>query len=494
MPSIPASAIVNVVPSVLSAGGSALDLNGLLLTASTRVPIGTVGSFATEAAVAAYFGAGSAEDLWAASYFLGYDNSTLKPGALLIAQYPSGNVAAYLRGGRVSTLTLAQLQAITGNLSITVDGVAKTIASVNIAAATSFSSAATILTAAITAGVVITYDSVAGAFVATSGTSGASSTIGFGSGTAAAPLGLTQAVGAVTSQGAIAGVPGTAMAAIAASTQNWVTFTTLTEPATADAVLFAEWCNSKGNRFVYVMDETNVAATIVPDTTSAGALIQAENLSGTIPVYEPAASNVVAFVMGAIASIDFTRTNGRATLAFRSQSGLAAGVTDQTIAANLDTNGYNFYGAYATANDGFTFFYPGSITGPFLWADSYVNQVWLNNALQLAILSLLVSVGSIPYNAAGYTQIEAACADPINAALNFGAIRPGVTLSASQIAQVNAAAGKQISDTLSQRGWYLLVNDATAQVRAARGSPPCTLFYMDGQSIQRITLASIAVQ
>jgi hypothetical protein len=35
------------------------------------------------------------------------------------------------------------------------------------------------------------------------------------------------------------------------------------------------------------------------------------------------------------------------------------------------------------------------------------------------------------------------------------------------------------------------VRDAPPEVRAARGSPPCTLWYMDGQSIQRINLASI---
>ena len=41
----------------------------------------------------------------------------------------------------------------------------------------------------------------------------------------------------------------------------------------------------------------------------------------------------------------------RATLAFRSQQGLAADVLDQTTAENLIANGYNYYGTYATAND-----------------------------------------------------------------------------------------------------------------------------------------------
>jgi hypothetical protein len=107
---------------------------------------------------------------------------------------------------------------------------------------------------------------------------------------------------------------------------------------------------------------------------------------------------------------------------------------------------------------------------------------------------LLGSVYSIPYNTQGYAQIEAACLDPINAAVNFGAIRAGVTLSASQAAQVNASSGLDIADTIQSRGWYLQVSDAQPQVRAARASPPCTLWYTDGQSVQAINLASIEVQ
>ena len=136
----------------------------------------------------------------------------------------------------------------------------------------------------------------------------------------------------------------------------------------------------------------------------------------------------------------------------------------------------------------------GSISGEFEWADSYYNQIQLNNALQLALMELLNNVGSIPYNPAGSSLIRQACLDPINAALNFGTIRANVPLSDAQIAEVNNAAGVQIDGILSSVGWYLQINAATAQVRQARGSPPMTLWYMDGGSVQQITLASILVQ
>jgi hypothetical protein len=50
-----------------------------------------------------------------------------------------------------------------------------------------------------------------------------------------------------------------------------------------------------------------------------------------------------------------------------------------------------------------------------------------------------------------------------------------------------------ISDTLQTRGWYLQIKDATPQVREARGTPPMTFWYLDGGSVQQITLASLAI-
>ena len=203
---------------------------------------------------------------------------------------------------------------------------------------------------------------------------------------------------------------------------------------------------------------------------------------------------MAAFIMGAIASQDFTALNGRVTLAFCSQSGLPADVSSQTIAAQLTLNGYNWYGAVATANQGFTFLSNGQISGVFLWVDSFINQIWMNSAFQLALLSLMTAVGNIPFNPAGRNLIASALNDPINAAVRFGAIRPGVTLSALQVAEVNNAAGFDIATTIQARGWYLLIPDVSAQVRASRGPQPITFWYTDGQSVQSIALGSLEIQ
>lgn len=572
---IPANAIVNVQPNVLAATGSALDLNGLLLTTSDRVPIGTVLSLASIAAVDDYFGATSEEAERADKYFNGFEGSTLKPGAMLFAQYNQTAVSAWLRGGDVSSMTLAELQALNALLAVVIDGVLKS-ATINLAAATSFSTAAqliqnalaitgvsaasftgsisgsTLTVTAVASGTLgvgqrvngtgvsagtyisalasgtggtgtytvnqaqtalsaamtttepaVEYDSVSGTFQINSGTTGAASTLAYGSGALATSLKLTAITGAVLSQGSAAAAPESFMDALILVSQNWATFMLNFNPDVtgfANRLTFANWTSDQNDRYGFICwDEDLSPSAAAPASSSLGAAIAAAELAGTFLLGRDTSDyadliDVAAFALGIAASLDFTETNGRATFAFRRQDGLTASVSSSQAAENLLANGYNFYGAYATANEEFIFLYDGHVSGDFAWMDSFVNQIQLNNAFQLALMTLLTEARSIPYNAAGRAQIEASLADPINAALNFGTIRTGVTLSNAQRAAINGAAGAIVSTTIETRGWYLQVLDATPEVRAARGSPPCKFWYTDGQSVQTINLASINIQ
>jgi len=320
----------------------------------------------------------------------------------------------------------------------------------------------------------------------------------FASDTLSAGLKLTATTGATLSQGAIATTtPATFMDALVNKFTNWATFFTAFNPdvsGNANKLLFAAWANAQLDRYVYAAWDTDTAPTTsATATTSLGNILKVNHSNGTVPIFAPDA-NLAAFIAGAIASIDFTETNGRTNLSFRSQAGITPNVTDLTVYNNLKANGYNCYCDVATANDQFIFLSPGLVTGAFAWLDSYVDQIWLNNALQLALIVLLTEAKSVPYNEAGYGLIRAACMDPINQGLNFGAFRAGVPLSALQAAQVNSAAGLKIDGTLTTQGWYLQILPATAQVRAARGTPPMTFWYMNGQSVQQINLASIEIQ
>jgi hypothetical protein len=653
MSTIPASLLVNVIPNVLSAGGNALDLNGLVLTTNTRVPAGQILSFPNDGvSVSDYFGPSAAEVEIASTYFNGFNGSTQKPSDILFTQFTPASVAAYLRGGPVSQLTIPQLKGITGSLSMVIDGYTYSAASIDLSGATSYSAAAALIetalnttppaastftgsiaagTASVTASIAgnvmyvsavssgllhpgavlsgtgvtagtqidaqlsgtaggvgsyavsiaqtvasgtvtatfgtltvtavasgtlsvgqtlsggstaantvitalgtgqgllgtyfvnltqavvsgtlnakgspidVSFDSVSGGFIIMSGSRGDQSTVAFPTGTIAAPLYLTQSQGAILSQGATASTPQEFMTDVTQISQNWATFMTMFDPdggsGSVQKQAFSAWTNDQNNRFCYVAWDADITPTLSNNASSSfGNIIKTAGNSGTAPIYDPTNGPIIAaFICGTAASINFEATNGRITFAFRGQDGLTAGVTNATVYENLIANGYNCYAAFATANQAFVEFQPGLVSGQFQWLDSYINQIQLNNALQLALMELLQNVNSVPYNTAGYALIKAACADPINAGLNFGSIRTGVRLSASQAAQINSAAGttatnSKASDTLYLQGWFLQVVDASPQVRQARQSPPINFWYLDGQSVQKIVLNSVLVQ
>lgn len=582
MNSIPASQLVNVVPGVLGAGGNPLSLNSLFLTENAAVPIDAdvgylVLSFPTLEAVQDFFGPSSDEANVAAIYFSGFNNATTLPGLLYFARFNDTAVGAYLRGGSMAGVTLAQLQAFSGTLVVSIDGRVVTTPSINLASATSFSNAAALIQAGLqTAGTVFSgtgtiddgaggagntltissvasgtlhlgdivnggvspaaitafltgtggigtytvggaaqdfnpggaltvttaataaYDSQRAAFTINSSTTGVDSTLdSFATGTLAANLKLQAAQGAVLSQGAAIATPAVVLADVVNQTQNWALFMTLEEYDTATKVLFADWANTSNQRYAFVGWDTEVAPTqgaapaaFAPLTESYNGRIAVWGLTGVTGARAKAA-----FICGLTAAINFDETNGRVTYAYKSQSGLTPDVTDAVVANNLLENGYNFYGSYATANDQFQFLQNGQISGAWNWIDPYVNQIKLNSDLQLAFITLLNQVKSIPYVTRGYDMLRAAALGPINAALNFGSIVAGVTLSASQRVQVNTAANSpNVADVLQSRGWYLQILDADPVIRGQRGSPPMTLWYTDGGSIQKINLASIDVQ
>lgn len=485
--SVPASKFVNIVPGVIGTGGNPLSLNGVMLTTDDSIPIGTVKTFSASSDVSDWFGATSDEYDLAAVYFNGFENSTTKPGALHVAQFNQSAVAAYLRSGSLAGVTLAELQALSGVLTVTVNGTGVTSASIDLASATSYSNAATLITAGFVGGqVVCSYDSQRSRFVLTSQTTGDESTISFATGTLSASIYLTEATGAETSQGADAAVEADFMASLLDLTQNWASFFTVFEPDADSKTAFADWANDSGDRYLYI------------PWTSASAVsafelaLYSSEYDGVYPVGPRAAD--AAFVAGVVASIDFTRENGRVDIFFKYQSGMAATVTDSATYDALVAGGRNFIAAIATANDRFTVHVTGKMPGKWAWLDPYVNQIYLNNQFQLALINLMLSVNSIPQNEYGRELLRAACQDPITEAVLNGTIRAGIELSNAQKALINQQAGLDISQQLYNTGWYLQILPATAQQRGLRQSGTMTFWYTDGGGVHSINMPSIDIQ
>lgn len=507
--SIPASRIVTINPEVISAGGNPLVLNGLYLTQNTAMPVGKVFNFTSVAAVAAFFGAGSAEAAQASIYFAGYVNSSVKPTGILFTTFNLAAREAFLHGGSLAGLSLTQLQALTGTVILTVDGTLETSASISLAGATSFSNAASLIQAGFTTPpFTVAYDPITSAFVFTAtGSAGPSSTISFATGTISIALALTAPTGAFTSQGAAADTPASAMNNATAISQNWASFVTMWEPTLTDKEAFAVWSNGQNNRYLYLAWDSDVQASTQGSTTAFGVVALAAEYNGVMCLSGDPASAVAegttlailalalaSFVSGAIASVNFSQPNGRVTAAFLKSGSIQSTCGSDPIAENLLANGYSFYGTYASANQGFIFLYNGQLPGVWLWMDSYINQIYLNSQFQIALMTLLTSlVGSVPYTPSGYSLIRAALQSPIDAALSFGSIRTGVELSAAQAVAVNLASGVNAAPIIETQGYYLQVLDPGAQARANRATPIINFWYADGGAVQQITMASIDI-
>lgn len=289
----------------------------------------------------------------------------------------------------------------------------------------------------------------------------------------------------------------TALTNAAAASADWCAFAFAQEPDATAKTAIAAWMPTNPNRYWGIMQD-NDASILQAGSACFGRTVTAQATPGLTCLCNTDGNGTLAaaLCLGWAASMNPQRNAGRTTLMFRNNGGVAPADITATQAQALLENGYSFYGSYKSVDSTFSFLNNGAVSGPFAWADSYLNQIWMTSSFQSDLLTLFSSVGQIPYATQGDTLLATAVQNTIDTAVAFGAIQPNVSLSAAQAQVVNAQAGRSIADTLATRGWYLLpgASTASAATRAKRGPVQARFFYMDGQSVQSISLATVEVQ
>lgn len=483
--SIPASNIAAVYPAVIGGGGNPLGLNTTLFVSDAVYPNF---EYTTPNLVGQHYGLTSEIYKGAVVYFKGFDGATTRPNSLFISAYNKQDIAAYLVGGDVSGLTTAQIKAITGTLSVVIDGVEKS-GNIDLSTANSLSDAAQVIATALT--INCTYAANLKGFVIKSGTTGEGSTLSFANGATAEALKLTQATGAILNNDVLADSAETAAKRALKFSKNFVNFTfspdTMNEAAYR---AFSSWVTLQDSRYkfyVWSMDPLWLGQSGLDFPVWA-----AENTEGIVPLY--GAFDKAMFFCGVSASVNYEETNGRTTTMFRSQAGLVAEVTDEDEANLLKSKGCSFYGAWATANDRFQMAGIGAVTGKFKWIDNQDFWIFLASQIQLADINMLRSQGTVPYNQIGEAIQRAYLQDPINQGVNFGGIQAGVQLSEAQKFQINQEAGFDAASQLFTKGWAISIQQPSTQVRIERGTPIRKIFYTDGSSVQRLETTVTNVQ
>jgi len=491
---VPINRIVEMLPNVIGLGGDSLGANAVFLTNDTRMPINTVQPFTSAEAVGVFFGYSSNEYRAASRYFAGFDTASIRPSLLYFAQFNVEDVAAYCRGGAI---TLEGLTALTtGTLTATVDGAAVTSGTIDLTAVTTFDGALTIINAGFAGDLVATFDTNASAFVFTSTTTGATSTITFIAGTLSAGLKMTSQTGAVISQGADPLAANEFMDNLVLLNQNWITLTsiqqyTTTAEGSGRCAQFMAWAAAK-ERYVYVGWSTTIAAAI-DFTTYADSLN-----AGFCMSHYGADSDIAAAFCGMVAAINFDAENGTIVFANKYQSGLEPSIFDGTTFDELKAARVNFYARMGLDNSQENVYIDGSMaSGDWRWADSAINQIFFMSQLQKAQFYLLRAANKIPFNAYGATLTHSANLDPINQALTNGTIQSGITLSEAQKAEINSIVGTQYGAAavaqLESIGWYEKIDYKSLAARAARNLP-VSIFYTDGGGVHTLTMPVYNVQ
>ena len=120
-------------------------LDRLFLAQGQRQPTGMIVSFNSVTGVDNYYGVGSEEARLASEYFSGYTGSS---AYMFFTRLPVLSARAHLIWGNVGNLTLAQVQGISGSLSVTSQGYDYS-GTINLSRATSFKDAAMKIQAAL---------------------------------------------------------------------------------------------------------------------------------------------------------------------------------------------------------------------------------------------------------------------------------------------------------------------------------------------------------
>ena len=220
---IPLSKDFSISTGVVSAAGTAVASNGLMLTQSTLQPSIAVQYFSQLSEVTAAYGSGSDEETCASVYFNGYSNSSLKPAQLLVVGIPSASTSGTLTSGSLSGVTIATINALgSGAITLTVDGTSQTSSTIDLSTVTTQSEVAAAIQAALT-GVTATWNSTTNRIVITSASTGANSQVSVASdSTIATGLRLTSATGAVAVAGSASLTLTELMDNVKNQTQNWL--------------------------------------------------------------------------------------------------------------------------------------------------------------------------------------------------------------------------------------------------------------------------------
>lgn len=286
----------------------------------------------------------------------------------------------------------------------------------------------------------VTYDSVRGSFQFVGGATGPaviSATDGTGGTPIGNLLGWVQGPFLIYSDGALAQSAVQAFVASASFDNNFGSFLYMDTLADTDVIDIATQNQIYNVMFMFLL-------AVVDETAANTAVGNISDFSGTGITLAPLSTEYPEqFPMMILAATDYTATNSVQNYMFQ-VSALTPSVMDDATANIYDAIKVNYYGVTQTAGTLLAFYQRGGmmgLTSAPTTMNVYANEIWLKDAMQAALMTLLLSQARIPANDQGQSQILAVLQSIIEEATDNGTISANKTLTPSQIAFITSTTG-----------------------------------------------------
>lgn len=438
----------------------------LIIGTSTVLPVAErMREYSDITSIATDFGASSEEYKAALAFF----SQSPAPTTLRIGRRFATAVSGENLGSLNYTKTIATWAAVTaGSMQVSIDGSNKTLSAMNFSTDTTLAQVASrIQTALVAAGAVgATVVFLGNRFVIRSGTTGATSTVGYtsttGSGTyIGTMLGTDASVSPVLSSGAAAESAATCLTNMQNYSTAWygVTFTnTATVQDLKDA---AAWCEAMVKIFGYSTQD--MASKDPLSTTDIGYYMNSMTYRRTFGIFDSTDPYAVCSAMARAFVVNFNEQNSTLTLKFKTLPGQSPEnltTNDKTALDAKKLNYYTQFGDSAMLAEG--------VMANGVFFDEVHGLDWLQNAIETNVFGFLYTrTTKVPQTDRGMQlivqQVEKALADGVN----NGLLAPG-TWNGDEFGQLKTG-------DFIKSGYYVYaapMNTQNTSDRQARIAPP----------------------
>lgn len=471
-----ASDIVNVAVSLTPTAAGQRNFGSLMILGDSKVidVVTRLRLYTSLTQVAGDFSTTAPEYL-AASLAFG-QNPQLSQ--LYIARWASAATNAAVIGAPLSAaqqLPSAWTGITNGGIDFVINGVPFNLTGLNFSAVTNMNQVAAVILAALGSNGNVVWNSVYNFLEVLSPTTitGPSSTMAFATPGTGTDISLLTGLSAASSgsfliQGIAAETALTALTILASMTTNWygAMFASAVVPADSDYVACAGFINGASPSRIFGVTTQEGAALNPNLNTDVASQLQALGYNRTFVQYSSSNPYACAAIFGLAFTTAFGGSNTLYTLKFQKEAGVVAESLTESQAAALATKSCNVFVNYNVVNAAtggpVAILQQGTMAnGTFF--DIIHGTDWLQNAIQVAVLNLLLTAGTkIPQTDAGVTLIVNTITQQLQQAVTNALVAPGVWNG--------PAIGAIVTGQTLSTGFYVFAPPVATQSQAARAA------------------------